>query len=225
VISIGNIAFGGTGKTPLVIFLAKQFDRVAVLARGYGGDEMKVVARHVPKAMLYEGKDRVRLARQAEKDGAKLILLDDGFQHRRLHRDLDVVVLGPKGGLRRESERRLKDAFVLEETKIKAWCPVDLRGERVGIFCGIGNPERFKKTVEGLGAIVVGKLFLRDHEPVGIKRLEKFYKSLDVRCLLCTEKDEVKLPSTQIPVHAVRIEVLADGLENLVAKIEEKLDN
>jgi tetraacyldisaccharide 4'-kinase len=120
VISIGNLAVGGAGKTPAAIGVARRLlargRRVAVLSRGYGatrtdprvvsdgarvlldagegGDEPVLVARRLPGAAVLCGPRRAVLARAAVRDhGADALLLDDGFQHRALARDLDVVVL------------------------------------------------------------------------------------------------------------------------------------
>ncbi len=239
VISVGNIAVGGRGKTPLVILLGKQFAsyHIAILSRGYGdGDEMKVIARHLPNAKLYADPDRVRSANKAFVEKAELIILDDGFQHRRLYRDFDLVLVQPKdltgrflpAGELRDSPSRLKKAIVLPDLKQEATCPVSLKGERVAIFCGIGSPERFKKTVESLGAKIVLELYLGDHEPIGSARLNQFYTEAmqhQAKYLICTEKDEVKLPPHSFPIHSVRIETKADGIENLIEKIKERLDN
>ena len=90
VVSIGNIVAGGTGKTPFVHLLAKAFSsrKVVILSRGYGKvpDEPMLLQKRLPSARVYVGKDRVSLAKRAVNDGAELIILDDGFQHRRLHR-------------------------------------------------------------------------------------------------------------------------------------------
>jgi len=105
VISVGNLTTGGTGKTPLVAYLARWIQqhgaRVIVLSRGYGrskdavlNDEGKVLKRIAPGAVQLQGKDRLLLARYAEQHFAPaVLLLDDGFQHRRLHRDLDIVLV------------------------------------------------------------------------------------------------------------------------------------
>ncbi len=104
VISVGNLTAGGTGKTPLTIAiaarLADQGETVAVLARGYGAardgelnEELELVRRRVPRARVYAGSDRVASARRAVAEGATVIVLDDGFQHRRLRRDLDLLVI------------------------------------------------------------------------------------------------------------------------------------
>jgi len=120
VVSIGNLTVGGAGKTPATIavgrLLLARGRRVAVLSRGYGaartdarivsdgervmldaaegGDEPVLVARRLPGARVLCGPRRAELARTAvEALGADALLLDDGFQHRALARDLDVVVL------------------------------------------------------------------------------------------------------------------------------------
>jgi len=97
-LSIGNISAGGTGKTPLLFatlaWLEKHGATIGVLSRGYGGDEGRILEERFPQVQLAEGADRVAAMRQLL--GAKppeLLVLDDGFQHLRLQRDLDVVVV------------------------------------------------------------------------------------------------------------------------------------
>jgi tetraacyldisaccharide 4'-kinase len=135
VVSVGNLTLGGTGKTPCVEYLARFYRdrdaRVAVLSRGYGAgagrnDEAMVLEANLPDVPHLQGADRVALAATAVDElESELLLLDDGFQHRRLARDLDVVLLdatNPWGhgrlvprGLLRESPRGLRraDAVVL----------------------------------------------------------------------------------------------------------------
>lgn len=120
VLSIGNLAVGGVGKTPLTAYLAQRFQaagrRVAILSRGYGGkltgsqvisdgrriffkppeagDEVYLLARKLPGIPVLSGADRYEAGLQAwQAFHPDLILLDDGFQHFQLHRDLDVVLL------------------------------------------------------------------------------------------------------------------------------------
>ncbi|MCU0529020.1 MAG: tetraacyldisaccharide 4'-kinase [Cyanobium sp. Prado107] len=115
VVSVGNLTLGGTGKTPLVIALARELTlrgwRPAVLSRGYGsgrreplrvepqmavtavGDEPLELVRALPGVPVWIGSDRVVSARRALEAGADLLLLDDGLQHWRLARDCDVSVL------------------------------------------------------------------------------------------------------------------------------------
>ena len=102
VISIGNITTGGTGKTPLVIHLYKQIVQnyeIAILIRGYKttqdyADEPELLKKSCPDAKVIVNPDRVAAAREAiNKFAAKVLIMDDGFQHRRLHRDLDIVTI------------------------------------------------------------------------------------------------------------------------------------
>ena len=97
VVSVGNLVVGGTGKTPVTSWVAARLHerglRPAILLRGYGRDEVLLHRRWTPEALVVVGADRVRSAREAERAGAEAIVLDDGFQHRRLARDLDLVLV------------------------------------------------------------------------------------------------------------------------------------
>jgi tetraacyldisaccharide 4'-kinase len=111
VISVGNLTLGGTGKTPLVAWLARTMAarglRPAIVSRGYGAargersDEAAELAILLPGVPHVADRDRVAGVRTAAAAGAEIALLDDGFQHRRLARDLDIVAVDatdPFGG-------------------------------------------------------------------------------------------------------------------------------
>ena len=98
VISVGNITWGGTGKTPVAAFiadlLARKGHNVSILIRGYGNDESELLPKLASDVPVLVGKDRVKKGLEAiEKNLSDTILLDDGFQHRRLKRDLDIVCI------------------------------------------------------------------------------------------------------------------------------------
>lgn len=121
VVSIGNLTLGGTGKTPLAMWVARWYQqhgwRVAVLSRGYGarpgaprrvvsagagplvewraaGDEPYLLACALPGVPVCIGKNRYETGRYAyERFGAQVLVLDDGFQHYALHRDCDIVLI------------------------------------------------------------------------------------------------------------------------------------
>ncbi len=104
VVSVGNLTLGGTGKTPMVEWIARYYRkrgvRLVIISRGYGAergilnDEGRQLEQRLPDVPHLQGADRVALAELAiEELAAELILLDDGFQHRRLARDLDIVML------------------------------------------------------------------------------------------------------------------------------------
>jgi tetraacyldisaccharide 4'-kinase len=128
VVVVGNLTVGGTGKTPAVEWAARFFReqgrRVAILSRGYGvsdgrNDEALVLEANLDDVPHLQGADRVSLARTAvEELESDLLVLDDGFQHRRLHRDFDLVLIDATqplqwcipGGLLREPRSGLRRA-------------------------------------------------------------------------------------------------------------------
>ena len=126
-ISVGNLTWGGTGKTPFTLWLAQRFlesgKKVGIVSRGYGrrsrglrivsdgrilksgieeaGDEPTLLARRLPRAIVVVSERRIDGARQAAALGAELLVLDDCFQHLAIRRDLDIVLLDradPLGG-------------------------------------------------------------------------------------------------------------------------------
>ncbi len=142
VVSVGNIVVGGVGKTPLVRLLAaglkKRGRRVAILSRGYGtqsnadktprlatdgktvllsakeaGDEPAMLARELDGVVIFSSPDRARAGKTAvERFGVDLLILDDGFQHRKLSRDADILLLD---GARPFGNGRLLPAGQLRE--------------------------------------------------------------------------------------------------------------
>ena len=137
VISIGNITWGGTGKTPLVAKIAHEISllgkKAAILTRGYGKDEVDELRKKLPGVPVLVGRDRIRSAEEAiRKHGAEFLILDDGFQHIRLHRDLDIVTINstepfgcggliPAGNLREPVEHLSRaDIFILTKCDIGA---------------------------------------------------------------------------------------------------------
>jgi tetraacyldisaccharide 4'-kinase len=151
VISVGNLTAGGTGKTPMVAYLAQWFRsknrRVAILSRGYGAgvdgrnDEAKELERGLPDVPHLQSPDRVATARIAiEELEMEVLLLDDGFQHRRIARSLEIVLLDarePFGygyllprGLLREPIRSLKRADIVVATRADQVDPKQLASIR-----------------------------------------------------------------------------------------------
>ncbi|HEY3270612.1 MAG TPA: tetraacyldisaccharide 4'-kinase [Geothrix sp.] len=170
VVSIGNLSAGGTGKTPLTLFLAEGLEAAgwsnAVLSRGYGGrrtiDPMSVAADSNPRQTGDEpllmarrlGPERVVVGRKrhaaalralAQRPGLRCLLIDDGFQHRALHRDLNLLVLDgvrlwgngrmlPLGDLRepQESARRAHALVVTRASRVKDHAAVEAWWTRFG---------------------------------------------------------------------------------------------
>jgi len=139
VVSVGNLTTGGTGKTPVVALVVEWFRRrglrPGILSRGYrrhsesANDEKLVLERLCPDVPHVQNADRVQGAARAVRLGCNVLVLDDGFQHRRLRRDLDVVLVdatNPWGfgrllprGLLREPRRSLRRAQVVCLTRVE----------------------------------------------------------------------------------------------------------
>lgn len=137
VVSVGNLTLGGTGKTPCVEWVARFYRdlgvQVAIVSRGYGSeagrnDEAMVLEENLPDVPHLQDPDRVAAANRAvEELESDLLLLDDGFQHRRLHRDLDIVLIDATappfgdrlfpGGTLREPATNLRRAGVIVVTR------------------------------------------------------------------------------------------------------------
>ena len=154
VISVGNITTGGTGKTPLVVWLCRLLEekslKCAVLTRGYKSakgmvsDEPAILARACPGTKVLVNADRVAAAgRAVSQFAAQVLLMDDGFQHRRLGRDLDIVAIDatrPFGydrllpaGLLREPKKAIRraDAVVITHYDQSNTVGVDLLEKRM----------------------------------------------------------------------------------------------
>jgi tetraacyldisaccharide 4'-kinase len=256
VVSVGNLTAGGTGKTPCVEFVAGFYRnhelRVAVLSRGYGStsgpnDEALVLEENLPDVPHLQGADRAALAEAAcEELESEVLVLDDGFQHRRLARDLDLVLIDatrpwgygrllPRGllrepliGLRRagvvvltrcdqvaSEERARIRARVLQtapsvpvaesshravelQNSERITAPLErLREGPVAAFCGLGNPDAFRRTLADLGANVCAFRTFPDHHPYSrddVERLRDWSGALPPDCtVVTTQKDLVKL--------------------------------
>jgi tetraacyldisaccharide 4'-kinase len=243
VVSIGNIEAGGTGKTPLAMALAedllKRGRRVSILTRGYrgslkgpvlvqarhradeAGDEALLMARSLNVPVI-KSPDRVRGALFAYTHfGSEIVILDDGFQHRRLHRDMDIVLVSrdisqerllPAGPLREppSSLRRADFTIAMKgahhegiPADLKPQGLIDLQGNMTGLdaiagksalaFCAIGKPSHFFSLVESLGVKVEGIPFGDHHRYGKGDIIAVLDKAAGKDVILTTEKDLVKI--------------------------------
>jgi len=242
VVSIGNLSIGGSGKTPFVLLLGDSlkargitFD---VLSRGYGrqtrgvalvdvsgsprdfGDEPLLIARRL-RVPVVVGENRLEAGQFAEKKfGPQLHLLDDGFQHRALARDFDIVLvtredahdrLLPAGRLREApSSLSRADAIVLMSGVSPDFFP--LAGKLVwraqrGIssnkvpahpvaFCGIARPRNFFLQLRSLGIEPAAEAVYRDHHSYteqDVGDLLQLKQKSEAGGFVTTEKDEINL--------------------------------
>lgn len=244
VIVVGNINVGGTGKTPLILYLIDHCRarglRVGVVSRGYGaqppsvpwrvtaeqsadeaGDEPLLLVQRSGVALMIDP-DRARAVQALlSAEPLDLILCDDGLQHYRLARDLELVLIDAVRGLGngrclpagplREPQARLQSVdavlfngasadsaegfgFTLQPTALvnvasgeRQSLGVFAPGQAVHAVAGIGNPQRFFRTLEALNWRPIAHAFA-DHATYSAASLE-FSPSLP---LLMTEKDAVK---------------------------------
>ena len=259
VVSVGNLSAGGSGKTPFVILLGEllkargiKFD---VLSRGYGrrsrgvrlvdpaglpqefGDEPLLIARKLQVPVVV-GEDRYEAGRFAEsKFGAQLHLLDDGFQHRALARDFDIVLVTPQdandrllpAGRLREPLHSLRrtDAVVLASGASAEAFPIDgkelwrvRRGivplnvpPRPVVFCGIARPQNFVLQLRAANIEPVAEAFYRDHHAYSekdIRDLRELKQRSEAGGFVTTEKDAVNLGgylSTLAPLAVVPVKM------------------
>ena len=281
VISVGNITTGGTGKTPAVIFLTKALSekgiKCAILSRGYGrktvgtmlvtdgetsvanwqnfGDEPSLMAKSLPGIPIVVDSKRHRGgAFLVEKFKPEVIILDDAFQHRRIERDLDIVLINGQDkrsdhklvpfGLLREPHSSLKRADVLIFTKtnlmqpnlflnktiksvgkpyfsstLEAENPISIDGKpllikkktRVVALSAIADTKGFITTLKQLNVEVVDHFDFVDHhryKQSDLERLAKQVKRLNVKIVITTEKDMIKLASLdllRLKIYSVRV--------------------
>jgi tetraacyldisaccharide 4'-kinase len=239
VVSIGNVSVGGSGKTPFVIALGQllagrgiAFD---VLSRGYGrtsteiavvdpngspaqfGDEPLLIARKL-QAPVIVGADRYQTGLLAEqKFSNKLHLLDDGFQHRRLYRDFDIVLLPaedqqgsllPTGRLREPLTALCRaDAVVLFDSPTpslgakSSWharrvVELPAAAGKIIAFSGIARPRQFLEGLKSSGMKIAGTVTLSDHhryQQSDIDRLLALKKQTNADSFITTEKDLINL--------------------------------
>lgn len=269
VISIGNIAMGGSGKTPLVLTLSRRLQRegfrVAILTRGYGrnrgaapglvegdaterfGDEPVLLARSLPGVDVIVDSDRIRGGlRYLETHDCDLFVLDDGFQHFRLRRDLDIVIHSADPGWLREGPSSLRFADLLVVRGKPSDLPshgsvhrgelrplsfrwrgdehalVELHGKRVVAFAGLADNDQFFRLVEQVGAVIAGRRSFPDHHRYATSEIESLRHLLDANrgdLLLTTEKDAVKLRDDEIASLRVDLEVDEQLLERVLALV------
>jgi tetraacyldisaccharide 4'-kinase len=242
VVSVGNISSGGSGKTPFVILLGGLLKargiRFDVLSRGYGrgsrgvlpvepgglprdfGDEPLLIARQLQVPVVV-GEDRYEAGRFAEEQfGPQMHLLDDGFQHRRLARNFDIVLVTPEdardsllpSGRLRESLGALQraDAVVLASGAAAESFPLAgktvwrvRRGivaqnapQRPVVFCGIARPKNFLLQLRAAGIDPIAEAFFRDHHAYtekDVRDLLRLKEQSEAAGFVTTEKDAVNL--------------------------------
>jgi len=236
VISIGNRAVGGSGKTPATIAIAHALQqrglRVAVLTRGYGrrtteqgpvtsldterfGDEPVLIKSKNIDVIV--GADRYE---NGLRYSADVFLLDDGFQHLQLHRDLDIVIEAP-ARFYREGPSSLRDADIVLQRKIHAVNADAVAGKHVFAFAALANNEQFFDSLRDLGADVIGTRGFPDHHRYTLAELRGIRnaaRGADV--IVTTEKDAVKIgPADDIMALRIEMEIGEEVIAGILRRI------
>lgn len=266
---VGNITVGGSGKSPLLISLVKLLQRqgltVGVVSRGYGGSDIATPQWVLPhSATAAVGDEAVMLARRCGcpvvvcadrvaaatallgRQAVNVLLSDDGLQHYRLRRDIEIAVVDAERGLGngwlmpagplREPQWRLDtvdfvvrngdtSGFVLEPTGLHAVSGAQrqdlsaFRDQRVHAVAGIGHPQRFFNTLRELGIEVIEHAF-GDHHQFSA---DDFKFQAD-SAVFMTEKDAVKCASLglknawYVPVDALLARDWSEAFSRLVVE-------
>lgn len=270
VIVVGNITAGGTGKTPLVIALAKALSErgwtPGVVSRGYGGTQRKPamlgdepdatrfgdepsLIRQSGCELVAVGRDRSAAARLLVDAGADVVLADDGLQHYALQRDIEICVID---GQRRFGNGRMLPAGPLREplSRLQSvdWrvcngtdarddeVAMRLRGDQainvhdgevrsltsfahrpVHAMAGIGNPQRFFRSLRQLGLDVAPHPF-PDHHAFQAGDLD----FRDAQPILMTDKDAIKCADLA-PTNSWRVPIQAELPEDFTRQLDANL--
>lgn len=224
VISVGNIVAGGAGKTPAVIAMARLLSgkgmKVAVLTRGYGredsraaglvdtldaakfGDEPVLIKKSISNVDVIVGHKRFDNAiRYLEHHSCDVFLLDDGFQHMQIHRDLDIVIDAGHAGLHRESRSALRHAGLVIPRRLRLHVPDSVRGKRVLAFAALAGNRQFFRALEEAGLELVATMEFPDHhryDAADLARIEARAGDAGAAAIVTTEKDRVKIDGHDI---------------------------
>jgi len=273
IVCVGNVTVGGAGKTPIVLALARWLEarglKPHLLTRGYGGsaagplkldaqrhgvaevgDEALLLAEAAPTWLAH---DRVEGARAAIRDGAELVIMDDGFQNPGLAKDLALLAIdgeygfgnghvlpaGPlreplgaalaraqgavlvgvdKQGLGASLARRvpvLEAELVPDEAARAA-----LQGKRVLAFAGIGRPEKFFATLEGISCTLVRRVAFPDHHVFARAELVRLLADAEAQEAIpvTTAKDFVRIaPDLRAPIAVLPVTLVFRDEDALAA--------
>lgn len=244
-LSVGNLSAGGTGKTPFASYVAGALvargARPCIVLRGYGGDEERVHRALQPGVPVVVDSDRARGIAAGSMQGCDVAVLDDAFQHRRVRRIVDVVLVSadvpwveqtlPAGPLREPPAALQRASLIVVTSKAASVeqanaiasrvgrahgipvtsvrlqahalvqpgssddpvAPAVLRGRRVLVVAGIGDPKALLRQLEAFGAVPSTAFFPDHHRYTAADVTSLTTRAAGVDYVVCTLKDAVKL--------------------------------
>ncbi|MGC1463706.1 MAG: tetraacyldisaccharide 4'-kinase, partial [Terracidiphilus sp.] len=268
VVSVGSLSAGGSGKTPLIIALAKALERrgmhVDVLSRGYGrrsgsalrmdpngtaeefGDEPLLIGREagVPVYVATRRYEAGLMAEHTAISSSGLHLLDDGFQHRQLHRDVDILLIDdrdlqdhllPAGNLREPlSAMRRANVLAIPAGDIEMEAKLNSSGWRgtvwrlhrrmdvphiegpIVAFCGIARCEQFFAGLEAAGLHLASRIAFPDHH---------LYKAHDLDCIRDAARNIGATAILTTEKDRVRLGKLVESLPLKTARLRIEIEN
>ncbi|PKL79011.1 MAG: tetraacyldisaccharide 4'-kinase [Ignavibacteriae bacterium HGW-Ignavibacteriae-4] len=270
VISIGNIIAGGTGKTPMIIYLAKLLEsegyKVGIVAGGYrrkskgllvvhdvdkilttvdkAGDEAYMIAKEVGCPLVVHDKKYLALIEIDKLFDIDIVLIDDGFQHRKIYRDLDIVIVNDKtveeenlipAGYLREEKKNLQRADIILyrdliqeiesiKDKVNFRFTSKIKTERIIkdnaiVVTAIANPSNFINFLNENNAIIEKVFSFKDHHyftESEIDGIVTYCNSKKIEFIYTTQKDFVKLKEYQLVLIKNNITLLVIELEILL---------
>jgi len=234
-VSVGNLIVGGSGKTPFVIALALRYKNVTVISRGYGrqskglievsrqgkilttveksGDEPMLMAESLANASVIVSEDRHKAISLAKKQGAELIILDDGFNRVEIKKfeillepaSIKNYLPFPAGAFREFwFMNRYADLLAKEGKAFTREVSFEDLTEKMVLVTAISNPERLDAY---LPDHVIKKIYLEDHAYFDEETLERALVEHNATSLLCTSKDRVKMQGFKLPISEMKLKL------------------
>lgn len=250
ILSVGNIMLGGSGKTPFVIALASRYEEVFIISRGYGrksrglkevsyrgkvlvgvedsGDEAMLMAESLPHASVIVSEDRHLAIALAKSRGAKLLILDDGFNRVEIKKyeillepaSIKNYLPFPAGAFREFwFAKSHADVVAKEDEDFERFLTYENLTENMVLITAISNPKRLDKY---LPKGVVGKVYLDDHAYFDKKTLENSMKEYGATSILCTSKDRVKLDSFDFRLSEMKLRLTIN--DAIMTKIDKYIE-
>jgi len=232
IVSIGNLNVGGSGKTPLTTALASNYDKSAVVLRGYGrdskglyiikdfnnilcgveisGDEAMIYAQKLKDSIVIVSENRILGIEKAKELGAKIVFLDDGYSKhfiKKLDFLIDIKTKNTRclpSGSFREKLWSGKKAYFLEDGKdFKRVVTLKNKSDKMSLVTAIARPQRLDEFLPN----VVSKNYFEDHHSFTKEELESILKKDGSDSILVTYKDFVKIESFGLPLSLLDLDI------------------
>ncbi len=244
VVSVGNLTVGGSGKTPLVSAIAKRYDNVAVVLRGYGrkskglivvknkeellcdvercGDEAMVYAKKLTASVVIVSEERSAGIQKAKELGASFVILDDGYSKHHIKK-FDILIhvhskngfCLPAGPFRERLWSHEELLEVYEERDFKRRVVIRDATPKMVLVTAIARPQRLDRF---LPCGVVAKEYFEDHYEFQKEDIQRIFEKYRPDSLLVTLKDYVKLEHFGYPLSLMDLELDVD--ERVYSAIE-----